>query len=292
MLTEKIKRFLAYCKTAGFRDKSLESLSIRLNELKKFIQNARVRKITSIRYEHLSEFVADFGSPSIHVKKARIWTLRQFFHYLMLNGVVAENPAKDLPYPKIERKVPQFLTISEYNRILRYCAKRAASFIGLRNLIIVIMLGVLGLRTGALVKLNIQDVDTGAGLLWTSEKGDLKRTLVLPEVLCGILESYLYRIGCPRGPLFLSKRERRISPRTLQEVFKSIVDGAGVEKHLHAHLFRHTAGTHLNRIGGLNIAQYVLGHSKSRSTRAYTHLNPDNFAVYMRRHPFMKGGAK
>lgn len=292
MLTEKIKRFLAYCKTAGFRDKSLESLSIRLNELKKFIQNARVRKITSIRYEHLSEFVADFGSPSIHVKKARIWTLRQFFHYLMLNGVVAENPAKDLPYPKIERKTPQFLTISEYNRILSHCAKRASSFIGLRNLIVVIMLGVLGLRTGALVKLNIQDVDTGAGLLWSSEKGDLKRTLVLPEVLCGILESYLDRIGCPRGPLFLSKQGRRISPRTLQEVFKSIVDGAGVEKHLHAHLFRHTAGTHLNRIGGLNIAQYVLGHSKSRSTRAYTHLNPDNFAVYMRRHPFMKSGAK
>jgi integrase/recombinase XerC len=292
MLTEKIKRFLAYCKTAGFRDKSLESLSIRLNEFKKFIQNVGVRKVTSIRYEHLSEFVADFCAPSIHVKKARVWALRQFFHYLMLNGVVSENPAKDLPYPKIERKAPQFLTISEYNRILRYCAKHAASLIGLRNLIIVIMLGVLGLRTGALVKLNIQDVDTSAGLLWATEKGDLKRTLVLPEVLCGVLDSYLERVGFRMGPLFLSKRGRRISVRTLQDVFKSIVVGAGVEKHLHAHLFRHTAGTHLNRIGGLNIAQYVLGHSKSRSTRTYTHLNPDNFAVYMKRHPFMKGGAK
>ena len=292
MLTEKIKGFIAYCKTAGFRDKSIESLSIRLNEFKKFLQQARVRKITFIGYEHLSEFVADFGSPSIHVKKARVWTLRQFFHYLILNGVVSENPAKDLPYPKIEQTAPKFLTIAEYNRILRYCAKRAASFIGLRNLIIVIMLGVLGLRTGALVTLNIQDVDTAAGLLWTMEKGDLRRTLVLPDVLCGILACYLERIGCPRGPLFLSKRGRRISPRTLQEVFQSVAAGAGVTKHLHAHLFRHTAGTHLNRIGGLNIAQYVLGHSKSRSTRTYTHLNPDNFAVYMRRHPFMKAGAR
>jgi integrase/recombinase XerC len=291
MLIEKITGFITYCKTAGFRDKSLESLSRSLYEFKKFLQDLRLRKIPSIAYEHLSSFVADYGEPSIHVKKARIWALRQFFHYLVLNGVVTENPAKSLPYPKIERKVPQFLTMAEYNRILGYCAKQATSFLGLRNLVIVLMLGVLGLRTGALVKLNVQDIDVG-GLLWTSEKGNLKRTLVLPGVLCGILKTYLERMGLPRGPLFLSKRGRRISPRTLQEIFSGIVSGAGVEKHLHAHLFRHTAGTHLNRIGGLSIAQYVLGHSKSNSTRTYTHLNPDNFAVYMRKHPFMMGGVK
>lgn len=292
MLIEKITGFITYCKTVGFRDKSLESLSRSLSEFKKFLQEVRLLKIPSITYEHLSCFVADFGEPSIHVKKARIWALRQFFHYLMLNGVVSENPAKSLPYPKIERKVPRFLTMAEYNRILGYCAKQATSFLGLRNLVIVLMLGVLGLRTTALVKLNVQDVDVTGGLLWTSEKGNLQRTLVLPGVLCEILKTYLERMGPARGPLFLSKRGRRISPRTLQEVFSGIVSGAGVEKHLHAHLFRHTAGTHLNRIGGLNVAQYVLGHSKSHSTRAYTHLNPDNFAVYLRRHPFMKGGPK
>jgi integrase/recombinase XerC len=292
MLTVMITEFLAYCKTAGFRDKSIESLSIRLNEFKKFLQDAQVRKIPSIHYAHLSSFVADFGTPSIHVKKARIWSLRQFYHYLMFTGVVAKNPAKDLPYPKIERTVPQFLTMAEYSRILAYSAKRASSFLGLRNLLIVLMLGILGLRTGALVKLNVQDVDVSAGLLWTIEKGDLKRTLVLPEVLCGILRTYLERMGCSEGPLFLSKRGCRISARTLQEVFSSVAAGAGIDKHLHAHLFRHTAGTHLNQTGGLSITQYVLGHAKSHSTRTYTHLNPDNFAVYMKRHPFMKGGAR
>lgn len=292
MLIEKIKGFLAYCKTAGFRDKSVESLSIRLNEFKKFIQAARVRKPSAITYEHLASFVADFASPSVHVKKARVWALRQFFHYLVLRGVIHENPATDLPYPKIERKVPQFMTCTELNRILAYCARRTGSFIGLRNLAIVLMLGVLGLRTGALVRLNIQDVDVTAGLLWASEKGDLKRTLILPGALCEILKAYLARMDLPRGPLFLSMRGRRISPRTLQEVFSSVSAGTGVEKHLHAHLFRHTAGTHLNRTGGLNVAQYVLGHAKTRSTLTYTHLNPDSYAVYMKRHPFMRGGAK
>jgi len=60
--------------------------------------------------------------------------LTQFFHFLKL---IDENIAKNVPYPKIEKTVPQFLTISEYNRILRYFSESAGSFHGIRNLIIV-----------------------------------------------------------------------------------------------------------------------------------------------------------
>ena len=108
MLEEQINGFIEYCKVSGFRDKSIESLSIRLNQFKKFLITARLRKIKSITYRHLSGFVADYKNPSIHVKKARVWSLRQFFHYLKLNGYVNENIATDLPYPKIEKTVPHF----------------------------------------------------------------------------------------------------------------------------------------------------------------------------------------
>jgi integrase/recombinase XerC len=141
MLTERTKGFIAYCKTAGFKDKSIESLSIRLNEFKKFLQCRRLRKIPSITYDHLSCFVADFGSPSVHVKKARIWMLHQFYHYLALENVITENIAMGLPYPKIERTAPRFLTVAEYNRILAWCSKRTSSYIGARDLVIVLMLG-------------------------------------------------------------------------------------------------------------------------------------------------------
>ena len=290
MLTKWTKGFIAYCKTAGLKDKSIESLSIRLNEFKNFLQERRLRKISSITYDHLSCFVADFGSPSVNVKKARIWTLRKFYHYLSLENVVTDNIAMGLPYPKIDRTVPRFLTVAEYNRILAWCAKRSSSYLGARDLVIVLMLGVLGLRTGAMVKLNVQDVDTEAGLLWATEKGNLRRTLVLPATLCRVLKPYLDLLGRPRGALFISKRGRRISPRTLQEIFSAAARGAGVKKHLHAHLFRHTAGTQLNRVGGMSATQYVLGHAKHYSTVKYAHLNPDKYMLYMKRHPYMKGG--
>jgi site-specific recombinase XerD len=235
MLEEQINSFIQYCKVSGFRDRSLQSLSIRLNQFKKFLITARLRKIKSIAYRYLSRFVADYKNPSIHVKKARVWSLRQFFHYLKLNGYVNENIATDLPYPKIEKTVPLFLTVREYNRILHHCSKNAGTFTGLRNLIIIMMLGLPGLRTNSIISMNVQDVDVAAG----------------------------------------------------QDIFRNAADSIGIDKHLHAHLFRHTAATHLNKVAGASITQYVPGHSRRKNTMKYVHLNPDHYAVYMRKHPFM-----
>ncbi len=287
MLEKQIKGFLQYCKVSGFRPRSLQTLSIRLNDFSKFLATHRLSRIRSIKYSHLSAFVADFHNPSVHVKKSRIWSLRQFFHYLKLTGRIKENIATDLPYPKIEKTVPNFLTVKEYNRILHHFTDRVTGPFGLRNLIIILMLGLIGIRTGALIALNIQDLDLVSGLVWLKEKGLKKRIMVLPEILCILLYKYLEQMKRARGPLFLSKREKRISPRTLQDIFRSAADNLSIHKHLHAHLFRHTAATQLNRVAGTTITQHVLGHSQRKNTYQYAHLNPDHYAGYMKRHSFM-----
>lgn len=288
MLEKQIKGFLDYCKVSGFRPRSLQALSIRLNDFNKFLKTNRISPVRSINYSHLSTFVADFKTPSIHVKKSRIWSLRQFFHYLKLNGFVRENIAKDLPYPRIEKTVPRFLTIEEYNRILHHFSDRVTAPFGLRNLIIILIMGLTGLRTGAIIALNVQDIDLVSGLAWVKEKGLRKRIIVLPETISILLYKYLEQMGRSRGPLFLSKRGRRISPRTLQDMFRSTANTLSINKRLHAHLFRHTAATQLNRVAGTTITQHVLGHSQRQNTYKYTHLNPDNYATYMKKHPFMK----
>jgi len=66
--------------------KSIESLSTRLNNFNNFIQENHLESIQEITYRHLLAFLADYRRPSIHVKKARVWPLRQFFHFLKLNG--------------------------------------------------------------------------------------------------------------------------------------------------------------------------------------------------------------
>jgi site-specific recombinase XerD len=189
---------------------------------------------------------------------------------------------------EFEKTVPQFLTIEEYTRLLGYFTDRADSPMGLRNLIIIMLLGTLGLRTATLTALNMEDVDLTCGLLWIREKGRRHRSMVLPHCICKIIRDFLQPQRRKKGPLLLSKRKKRISPRTLQDIFRTAADRLGIDKKLHARLFRHTAATQLNKVAGIEITQQVLGHSRRANTLKYAHLNPDQYAAYMKKHPFMR----
>lgn len=65
------RRLMDYCKVAGFKEKSLETLLIRIHEFNKFLKSKRFSNIRSVKYAHISAFVADYKSPSVHVKKCR-----------------------------------------------------------------------------------------------------------------------------------------------------------------------------------------------------------------------------
>jgi integrase/recombinase XerC len=288
MLHQYINQFLGYCQIACFSERSIGTLTARLNEFNTFIKSKRLKSPKEIAYTHLIDFVSDFKLPSVHVKKSRVWTVKQFFHFLVLNQWASKDIARDLPYPKIEKTIPKYLTIREFNQIIKSLSHRTDSLIELRNLTIIMLLGMLGLRTSSLVSLNVQDVDLTCGLIWIHEKGRRRRTLLMPYVLCELTQKYLNMGRRKTGPLFLSKRNRRISQRSLQNIFRTVADQTGIEKKLHAHLFRHTAATHLNKVAGIDVTQHVLGHARRSNTMKYAHLNPDQYAVYMRQHPYMK----
>jgi len=288
MLHHYINQFLGYCQLADFSVRSIQALTARLNEFEAFLKSQRIQSVKKVPYRHLIDFVADYKVPSIHVRKSRVWTLRQFYHFLTLHRHVPQNIAIKLPYPKIEKTVPQFLTIDEYNRLIHYFSRKAQDILELRNLIIIMLLGILGLRTSTLIAINIEDVDLTCGLIWIREKGRQQRNLILPHSLCKIIHNYLQLRCRKKGPLLISTRKKRISQRTLQDIFRTAADQNGIDKKLHARLFRHTAATHLNQVAGIEITQHVLGHSHRANTLKYANLNPDKYAVYMRKHPFMK----
>jgi integrase/recombinase XerC len=288
MLHRHISQFLDYCKLVNFSIRSIQALTARLNEFESFLKTQRIHSIKTVRYRNLIDFAADFNASSIHVTKSRVWALRQFYHFLTLHRIVPDNIATALPYPKIEKTVPQFLTKKEYTRLLRHFSDRTATPFGLRNLIIIMLLGTLGLRTRTLTAINIEDIDLTCGLLFIREKGRRHRSIVLPHCICTIIRNYLHPQHREKGPLLISKRKKRISPRTLQDIFRTAADQLGIEKKLHARLFRHTAATHLNQVAGTDITQHVLGHSRRANTLKYAHLNPDQYAVYMKKHPFMR----
>jgi len=288
MLQNNINNFLSYCENSGFTPKSIESLSTRLNEFNSYIVDTNIKSIRKVTYKHLLDFIVEFNSPSIHIKKARIWALHQFFHNLKLNNIVIENIAMKIPYPKIEKTVPEFLTANEFKKLLKYFHKNATDLLGLRNLIVVMMFGFLGLRTSCLLSLNTKDIDVFHGFVMVKEKGGKRRSVILPTVLCEVIVKYLHHIKIREGPFFVTKHSKRISERTLQDIFSKAIKKLKIDKHLHARLFRHTAATHLNQVSDLEVTKEAMGHASLTSTYIYVHINPDKYVSYMKFHPYKR----
>lgn len=288
MLDKIIGHFIRSCQLAQLSNRSIQTLQIRLKEFERFLRQKSVRSIKKVTHFHLVDFISDFQSPSIHVRKARIWTMHQFFKFLTLHEYVPKDISFGLKYPKIERRVPDFLTRDESVGLIHHFCKKAQTVWGLRDLVIVLLLAVLGLRTSTLLGLNVEHVDVHAGLLAIKEKGQRQRQIILPRALCRVLERYLRLLDMHRGPLLITNRRARFGPRMLQILFQNAAKACRIEKDLNARMLRHSAATELNRKAGTQVTQFVLGHSHRGNTLLYAHLNPDKYAVYMKRHPFMK----
>jgi len=112
MLQNIIPKFINYCKHYHFSLKAIQAFKTRLGELDRFLNHQRIHSLCEIQYDHLIDFVTT-GNPSVHVKKVRVWTLHQFFHYLEFHKLIKVNIAQQLPYPKIDKHIQQFLTLDE-----------------------------------------------------------------------------------------------------------------------------------------------------------------------------------
>ncbi len=264
MLHHYFTSFLDYCKNANFSERSIESLEHRLNEFSNFLKTEDNPSIPEIKYQQLSQFVADFNSPSVAVPKNRVWTLRQFFHFLKLKQIINENIALQIPYPKIDKKVPNFLTSAEFKLVLNHFSPKATNRIGFRNLVIISRLGLPGLRTATVVAIQIDDVDLTESRLWIQEKGFAgltQKSIILPQILCQLLTQDLTQIQHQHGSLFLSKRNQALARGSIQSLFRNVSQELNLDKKLYPHLFRHTAATHLNQpVGWVRLLNPTFTH--------------------------------
>lgn len=192
MLAQLISDFIDYAEQVNFKVKSLEAITSRLNQLAAYCELHSIHDISEITFEHLLSFVVEFGYCSVHVRKSKVWALHQFFHFLTLKKIIPKNIALQLPYPKVGEKEPLLLTTDEFNRILNHFAQKVNQPAGLRNLIIIMLLGIMGLRISSITRMDINDVDLKSKTIRVYEKGtDYKRVLPLPDVLVSFLTVFI-----------------------------------------------------------------------------------------------------
>lgn len=223
----------------------------------------------------------------------KIASLRSFFKYLTLQGVIEQNPLYNLRTPKREKKLPQFLYVREIKELLRF---EDTSPKGLRDRAILEVLYGTGIRVSELTGLDLGDLDLDRGCLRVYGKGARERLAFLGEKGCSALRDYLakgrpFYLARGQGPgeraVFLNKNGTRLSVRSIRRLLDGYVRRAALEKKVSPHTLRHSFATHLLEGGAdLRAVQELLGHVNISTTQIYTHLNRDQVKkAYNQAHP-------
>lgn len=207
--------------------------------------------------------------------------LRAFFRYLLLENVIQEDPSEGLDLPRLGRKLPVTLDVTEIDRMI--AAIDLSKPEGERNKVILETLFSCGLRVSELVGLKISDLHPQAGIIKVTGKGNKERLVPLAGGLSKMLENYIRlvraRVSVKSGEediVFLNRNGRRLTRVMVFLVVKDLAARAGIRKVISPHTFRHSFATSLVEGGAdLRAVQEMLGHESITTTEIYTHLDRD-----------------
>jgi integrase/recombinase XerC len=221
--------------------------------------------------------------------------LRALCRFWMRKGRLSRNPFAGAPLPKLERRLPQFLTEEQARTLLASPARLLASggcdaFTAMRDRLAMELLYGAGLRVSELVGLDHGSVDLEEGVARVLGKGRKERICPLGRVACGVLRQFRDEFtpdAGPRDPVVCAAAGRRMTMRAVQLMLKRHLALAGLPLDLTPHKLRHSYATHLLNAGAdLRIVQELLGHAQLVTTQVYTHVSIARLKdVYNKAHP-------
>jgi integrase/recombinase XerC len=221
--------------------------------------------------------------------------LRTYFSYLYREGYIKLNPARFIPSPKKESRLPRFLSIDEIFGLVERPGD--FGFVEIRDRAILELFYSSGLRVGEMASLKVEDLNLRDGLLKVMGKGRKERIIPLGGQAADALKRYLVERSLLRGKsesLFLNRRGGPLTDRSIRRIVVKYARLAGLEGKISPHTLRHTFATHLLHEGAdLRDIQELLGHSSLSSTQVYTHLDLRKLVdVYDSAHPLARWKGK
>ena len=276
-ITGKYKRYLLLEK--GLSANSIDAYMTDLQKLADFANNKNLI-FSEIKLSHLEEFLAELYDQGLKARSmARVISgIKSFFHFLVLDGFIKDNPSRLLEAPKIGLKLPVVLSVEEIDSILGAIDVSTAE--GTRNYAIIETLYSCGLRVSELTNLRFSDLFFDEGFIRVQGKGSKQRLVPISETAIQKIKNYMQHRSqqiVKKGSedvVFLSSRGTAISRITVFHYIKQYAQTAGIEKEISPHVFRHSFATHLlERGANIRVIQEMLGHEKITTTEIYTHID-------------------
>lgn len=231
-----------------------------------------------------------FQSP--HTQSRRISGLKSFFNFLIFEGYRKTAPTDLLENPKLGRKLPETLNVSEIEAII--AAIDLGNAFGHRNRAIVETLYGSGLRVSELVELSLSNIFFKEDLIRVTGKGDKQRLVPLGNYSKKYIKIYIEEIRSQMKVakedsdiLFLNRNGKKLTRAMIFTIVKKQAQKAGIDKSISPHTFRHSFATHLLENGAdLRTIQLMMGHESITTTEVYTHLDNKHLKQVMQKfHP-------
>lgn len=289
-----LKQFLDYLE--GGRGASPHTLRNYGADLREFFSFLNGKSISEVDTLVIRSFLAHLKSRG-HSKATlsrKLSSLRSFFKYLARENRLRSNPVLGISTPKREKKLPQFLDLSEVTHLLE--APTGTTWEGKRDRSILETLYSSGIRVSELVGLNRGDIDLLSSLLKIRGKGKKERIVPVGEKAIQALRDYLESLpasvrkkseGQHETPVFLNRSGSRLTDRSVRRLIVKYARRVSLKGGISPHTLRHTFATHLlDRGADLRSVQELLGHANLSTTQIYTHVTTRRLQeAYAEAHP-------
>ena len=286
-----LKRFLKFIimrkKLFGY------NLNSDINEVS--ILSINKRDILDIDITDLHAYISycdSYYNDSTKTKARKISAIKSWFKYLHNTvELIDKNPSEKLELPKLQKRNPVYLTLSESEKVINAIKLEENEFNRARALCIIFIFLHCGLRLSALTGIHIESITDDK--LNVIGKGNTERTVFLNENCLYAIKCYLKLrpITPDTTALFISSHKKRISNRSIQIRLKKYIQLAGLDPNIYTpHKLRHTAATLMYKYGDVDIRtiQSILGHTSVATTQIYTHLDDDDIKKGISKNPISK----
>jgi integrase/recombinase XerD len=198
---------------------------------------------------------------------------------LIFEKIRSDSPADLIEGPKLGRKLPVTLNLTEIEKILNGIELNQPH--GHRNRAIIETLYGSGLRVSELVNLRLSNIFFKEDIIRVIGKGDKQRLVPLGNYSKKFIKIYMDEIRVfkkikkeDNDVLFLNRNGRKITRAMIFTIIKESARKAGIKKKISPHTFRHSFATHLLENGAdLRSIQLLMGHESITTTEIYTHLD-------------------
>lgn len=295
-MKEQIEQFFTYLLTE--KRVSNNTFSAYRTDILQFAHFLEKKQITLLAcsLKDLKEFLYLLKNVNISATSMarKISSLKQFYTFANQRWNV-DNHGQQLTFPKIEKKLPHYLSEQEVEKLLEG-SQQDTSPIGVRNKVMLYLLYVTGLRITELTQLLTSSILWDSGFLQVEGKGGKQRMVPLPEAMRIQLKEYLENFHPTLShsrktdylfPILYAGTIRPITRQAFWGILKQLCAKSGLPKSISPHQLRHSLATHLLKRGAdLRSLQMLLGHENLATVQIYTHVETSHLRkIYDKKHP-------